>query len=342
MIMRDAQENKMIGKRYRGAILAAGRGTRMQPFSTHVPKPLLPVCNRPIILHQIAAMQTIGITDITILIGHRGYEIARVLGDGSRFGVRLRYVEQREILGIAHAVGLLEPEMDRPFLLFLGDIYFIPNRLEQFFEIYESQGGGAVLGTKNEPDPAAIRRNFSMVLRPDGSISRVVEKPRHAPNTLKGVGLYFFDPSVFDSIRRTPRTALRDEYELTDSIQVMIEDGQLVRPANVVTEDINITTPADLLRVNLLHASRFEPERAISSCARLHPGVVIKNSVIGANVEVNQPVTIISSLILDDTVISSHASIDRVIVTPNGSYDCRGDLESSSFETLKTMSAALN
>jgi len=337
----NRREKQMAGK-YQGAILAAGRGTRMQPFSAKTPKPLLPVCNRPMIVHQIEVMRSVGVTEIAILIGHCGYEIARVLGDGSQFGVRLRYIEQREILGIAHAVGLLEPEMDRPFLLFLGDIYFIPRRIEDFFTIFEAHGGGAVLGTKEESDPAAIRRNFSMVLRPDGSISRVVEKPRHAPNSLKGIGLYFFDLTVFDSIRRTPRTALRDEYELTDAIQVMIDDGQPVRPANVVSDDINITTPFDLLRVNLLHASRFEPDRAVSSCARLHPGVVVRNSVIGANVEIDHPVTVASSLILDNTVINSRSSIDGVIITPNGTYDCRSDLEAYSLPSVKAMGASAN
>jgi NDP-sugar pyrophosphorylase family protein len=330
-----------VGKRnYVGAILAAGRGTRMQPFSESIPKPLLPVCNRPIIVHQIEAMRSVGIEEITILIGHRGYEIAKALGDGSGFGVRLKYIEQREILGIAHAVGLLEPAIDRPFLLFLGDIYFVPRSLALFFDTFEAQGGGAVLGTKDEPDPAAIRRNFSLVLREDGSVSRVVEKPRHAPNRLKGVGLYFFDPAVFDSIRRTPRTALRDEYELTDSIQVMIEDGYPVRPANVVSEDINITNPADLLMVNLLHASRFEPHRAVSPVARLHSGAVVENSVIGANVEVLAPVTIANSLILDNTVVESRNRIEGAILTPGGAYDCRPDLDWTAFAARPAAFAA--
>src|SRR5688572_24168010 len=99
--------------RFAGAILAAGRGSRMGPFGERYPKAILPICNKPLIQYQIEMMRSLGVTDIVILVGHRGYEIARVLGSGERLGVSLRYVEQTAPLGIAHAVGRLEPHLDR-------------------------------------------------------------------------------------------------------------------------------------------------------------------------------------------------------------------------------------
>jgi NDP-sugar pyrophosphorylase family protein len=308
---------------YCGAILAAGRGSRMQPFSERHPKPLLPVCNSPLIVHQIETMRAMGIRRIVVLIGHKGFEISKVLGDGSRLGVELRYVEQTAALGIAHAVGRLEPEIDGPVLLFLGDIYFVPDRLERMMDLFEEQGGGAILATKEEQDPEAIRRNFSMNVSPDGWVTRVIEKPRHATNKLKGVGIYLFDPSIFDAIRRTPRTALRDEYELTDAIQVMIDDGNRVRPANVIEQDINLTNPADLLRCNLLHASRMLQEVVIGSGTFIHPQAKITNSVIGSNVTVEGPVRIENSLVFDDTRVEAEGDFDRVIFTPDGLVDCQ-------------------
>jgi len=312
--------------KYVGAILAAGRGSRMQPFSERYPKPLLPVCNRPLIAHQIDVMRSLGIREVFVLVGHKGYEIAGALGDGSQFGVRIKYVEQVQMLGIGHAVGLLEQHITDPFLLMLGDIYFVPKRLEAMREVFEQQEGGGVLGTKEEHDPEAIQRNFAILLREDGLVSRVVEKPRHAPNHLKGVGIYLFDPVVFDAIRRTPRTALRDEYELTDAIQVMIDDGHPVRPANVVSQDINLTTPADLLRVNLLHAMQFDPASAIGSNVQLHPMARLENSVVGSNVNVRNPIVISHSLIFDETTVTVDASVDRLILTPHGNVDCRSDV----------------
>src|SRR5262245_13814824 len=111
---------------YKGAILAAGRGSRMGLLGEDIPKALLPIGNRHLIEYQIEQMRDLGIGEIAILIGHRGYQITKVLGDGERLGVRLRYVEQTKTAGIAYALGRLEPILDRPFMLMLGDIFFTP------------------------------------------------------------------------------------------------------------------------------------------------------------------------------------------------------------------------
>ena len=306
---------------YLGVILAAGRGTRMSIFGESFPKALIPVCNKPVIQHQIELMYGLGIRDIFVLIGHKGYEITRRLGSGEGLGVRLHYVEQKSMLGIAHAVGHLEPFCDRPFLLFLGDIYFEPLDLGLMLQMYE-QGAGAVLATKEENDPAAIRRNFSVVLSPEGLVTRVVEKPRHTGNRLKGVGMYLFDPTIFDAIRRTPRTAMRDEYEITESIQVLIDDGCPVRAANVVAEDINLTTPQDVLAVNLKYAARQGMLPLVASDVRHHPNARIVDSVIGPRVTINSPVTISQCVIFEDSYVNAAEDLEHSVITPSVSVSC--------------------
>src|SRR5215470_10849703 len=109
------------------------------------------------------------------------------------------------MLGIGHAVGLLEPHISDPFLLLLGDIYLVADDFQKMFDTFESHNCGGVLATKEEQDPEAIRRNFTVIQNAEGRVTRVLEKPRHATNRLKGVGMYLFEPVVFDSIRRTPR-----------------------------------------------------------------------------------------------------------------------------------------
>jgi dTDP-glucose pyrophosphorylase len=312
----------MTNREFQGVILAAGRGNRMAPFSEHYPKPILPVCNKPVIQYQIETMHGLGIRDIVVLIGHKGFELSKVLGNGSRFGVSIRYVEQSSTLGIAHAVGCLEPYLDRPFLLFLGDIFFVPGDLGGLFDLFRQQSGGAVLGTKEEQNPEAIRRNFSMTVDAEGFVTRVVEKPRHATNRLKGVGIYLFDLTVFDAIRRTPRTAMRDEYEITDSIQVMIQDGLPVRPCNCVVDDINLTTPADLLYCNLILARSAPNGIVIGSNSSLHEGVHIESSVIGQNVTVRNAISIRNSVVFDETDVRSETGFDNFILTPTGMVDC--------------------
>jgi dTDP-glucose pyrophosphorylase len=318
LVMNDNNKNHALA----GAILAAGRGSRMEPLGERYPKPTLPIGNKPLIVHQIELMRSLGIRDIAVLLGHRGFEIAKILGDGKQFGARIRYVEQLELLGIAHAVGRLEPYMDRPFVLFLGDIFFIPRNLPLMCETFQHQQGGAVLATKEENDPAAIRRNFTVNLSPEGFVTRVVEKPRFAPNRLKGVGLYLFDLTIFDAIRRTPRTAMRNEYEITDSIQVMIDDGHPVRVANVIEEDLNLTTAADLLAINMRQLPNLSPCERIGPDAQLHEGTRIVDSIVGRDVSVRHPIAITRSVVFDGCRIETAESIDNSIVTPDVIVDC--------------------
>lgn len=270
-----------------GVILAAGKGKRIRPFSSHTPKPLLPVLDRPLLVWQIEAMRDLGIEEIVLVIGHLGHHVVQHLGDGSSLGVKLSYVEQEHVLGIAHAVGQLEPHVDRPFLLFLGDIFFETQDLPSMIDMYRRDGVDAVLAVKVEKDPAAIRKNFTVDLDDKGFVRRVIEKPRHPRTDLKGCGLYLFDTTFFDAVRRTPRTALRDEYEVTDSIQIFIDYGYGVLPAPVVQDDLNLSGPDDLLRLNLHVMRKAGHERWLAESARLADGATVEGSVVmeGANIE---------------------------------------------------------
>lgn len=314
----------MTDSRYIGAILAGGKGTRMAPFSDRLPKPLLPVANKPLIQHQIELMRELGVRDILLLIGHKGFEIARHFGDGSALGVRIRYVEQTQTLGIAHAVGRLEALADRPLLLFLGDIFFVPGDLREMFARFEAQGGGAVLAAKTDT-PQAIQKNFAMLLDDGGRVRRVIEKPRHPPNDLKGVGLYLFDPVVFDAIRRTPRTAMRDEYEITESIQVMIDDGHHVGVARCIEDDINVTNPRDLLRCNLLQTRRLGQPVVAGSGVQLADGARLDQVVLGSNVVIANPIRIRNAVVFDNTYVGGTDDLENVILLPDCIVDCGHD-----------------
>ncbi len=306
-----------------GVILAGGRGSRMFPFSESFSKPLLPVCNKPLLAHQLEIMRALGIVEVFILIGYKGFQIATALGDGSAFGVRITYVEQTEVLGIAHAIGRMERYIDRPFLLFLGDIFFIPDDLQNMLALYHAQGQGAILGVKEEPDPAAIRKNFAVILGESGLVQQVIEKPRRPPNRLKGVGLYLFDQDVFDAIRRTPRSAMRDEYEITDTIQVMIDRGMPVRVARCVKKDVNITSPVDLLECNLIEVKALPQQRLIGRNTSIHPQAEIDTCVIGSNVQISRPITLRNTVIFDNTLVDAKTGFDGFVLTPEAVVNCR-------------------
>jgi dTDP-glucose pyrophosphorylase len=268
-------------------------------------------------------MTKLGITDVIVVVGHLGYEIARVLGGGEQFGVRIRYVEQKEILGIAHAVAGLEGYISGPFLLFLGDIFFDTTDLSEMIHVMRDRDAAAVLAVKEEETAEAVQRNFAVLLGEDNFVKRVIEKPRYTACRLKGCGLYLFDLPIFDAIRRTPRTAMRNEYEITDSIQILLDDGYRVSAANVVREDINVTYPSDLLECNLMELRKQQRENIVSETAVINRNAVVRNSVIGHEAEISNPIAVRNSLVFERTAVSSSLDIDRAIIMPDAVIDCR-------------------
>jgi len=303
-----------------GVILAAGRGSRIAPFSDRSPKPVLPILGKPLLQYQIETLSQLGVERILIVIGHLGFRIVQEIGDGSRWGLEIEYVDQGPTLGIAHAVAKLEDKVDGPFILFLGDIFFEHEDLESMMTLLARDDTHAVLAVKEEPDPEAIHRNFAVMEDDAGFVNRVVEKPRYPQTNLKGCGLYLFDPVFFDAVRRTPRTAMRDEYEITDAIQILIEDGLGVKAARVIKEDMNVTTPRDLLEINL---KALGDDVFIGSDVELHDGCNVSQSVILDSVRVEHPITIHQTLIFPGTHVVTERGVHRSILTPDLTIDCR-------------------
>jgi NDP-sugar pyrophosphorylase family protein len=304
-----------------GVILAAGRGTRMFPFNSHWPKPILPVLGKPLLRHQIDMMKSVGIRRIYIVIGHLGYEIVRALGTGAGMDVEIEYIEQTEMLGIAHAVGRLEPHLQQPFLLCLGDIFFITDRLSEMMSEFAAPETKAVLASKIEDRPEMIRRNFAILPGEGTEVKRVIEKPRYIQNRLKGCGIYLFRPEIFDAIRRTPRTAMRDEYEITESIQIMINDGLRVVHADIIGDDLNMTVPQDLLNINLSELRRRNLSNYFSEPGR-HSETQFQHCVVGAGVRSGSGARLRNCVVFDNCSIPGDADFSNAIVTPDRVIPC--------------------
>jgi dTDP-glucose pyrophosphorylase len=312
-----------LGDRMVGVILAAGKGARMFPFSDQHPKPILPILNRPLIARQIDVMRDLGLTTVFVVVGHLGYQIAGVLGGGSVPGVDLHLVGQENTLGLAHAVGTLEGYVQGPFLLMLGDIHFqLKSSLRPLVDEVVEGRSNASLVSMFEPDPAMVRRNFVIQADDSGRVSRVIEKPRYVDSQLKGCGLYVFDQHIFDAIRRTPRTAMRDEYEITTSIQILIDDGYLVKHHPIVERDLNLTKPDDLLVINLLELKRHGLASLVDPSATIAAGAEITNSVIGAHARVQHPIRIANSVIMPGVLVTSTTDLDAVVMSGEHTVHC--------------------
>ncbi len=306
-----------------GVILAAGKGARMFPFSDRHPKPILPILNRPLMAHQIEVMRDCGLTEIFVVVGHLGYQIASTLGDGERYGVNLHFVGQEGTLGLAHAVGALESAVQVPFLLMLGDIHFhLKAPLRPVLDEVLAGTVNANLISMYEPDPNMVRRNFVILADDRGRVSRVIEKPRYVNSQLKGCGLYVFNQHIFDAIRRTPRTALRDEYEITDSIQILIDDGYHVHHHPIAERDLNLTKPDDLLLINLLELKRLGLSSLVHDDVIAPAGTRIVNSVIGGGVVIHHPIRISNSVITPGVVVDSTSDLDSVVMNGEHSVQC--------------------
>lgn len=319
----------MTTGRYQGVILAAGHGSRMGPFGEVFPKPIVPICNRPLLAYQLDHLRACGIEEVVIVIGHLGHRIIQTLGDGSAFGMRLTYVEQEKRLGIAHAVGQLESHIDRPFMLFLGDIFFEVPDLSPMLEELERQGAAGVLAVKEEADPEAVKKNFSVHLRDDGTVKRVIEKPRHVVNTLKGCGLYLFDLPIFDAIRRTPRTALRDEYELTDAIQILIDLDYPVRVSPVVRWDMNVTYIGDLITCCVRQLRAQGRTHLLGQDAAVAEGAELVDTVIGEGAVVKHPIRLERCVVLAGAEVLETSSCSDAVFTRDGRLDAAQSLRGS-------------
>ena len=307
---------------YVGVILSAGKGSRIDPFNAHYPKPMLPIVNRPMIEHQIGHMRALGISEVIIVVGHLQETIRNYFGDGSKVGVRIRYVEQKQTLGSAHAVMQLERYISAPFLMTLGDVFYVPKDLGSMIEIYEAGDVSCVLAVQREDDPAVIQKNFAVIVDERMRVSRVIEKPRYMVNNLKGCGMYFFGPEIFDAIRQTPRTALRDEYEITTAIQIFIDSGYWVKAAEVVDWDYNVTFPADLLDCNGRYLRQIGERNAVAASAKLHPGCRLDGAVIGESVVVDHPIRIENSILLPHTHVAGAEDIRDSILSQEIRIHC--------------------
>ena len=235
----------------KGLIPAAGRGTRLEPITLAIPKELLIVGDKAIIEYVINAMKQAGITEITIVVGWRKHAILDYLGSGERLGVKLTYVVQdkRDGLGKAvfsgkHIIG------DAPFMVVLGDNFFYPQTfLIDILRFHQETGADATIGVSEVQDPS----RHGMIKPAEGNvISDIVEKPnpKNSPSNLGCIGVYIFNPSIFDAIKKT-KPGLNGEYQLTDSIKILVESGKKVLFKEIDGTHIDVGTLEDLKKANL-------------------------------------------------------------------------------------------
>ncbi len=211
----------------KGLILSGGKGTRLRPLTHTSAKQLVPVANKPVLFYGIEAMAEAGITEVGIIIApETGGEIRDAAGDGSRFGVSIEYIEQDAPLGLAHAVLTAEPFLgDTPFVMYLGD-NLLRNGIVALVDTFREEQPDALILLTPVPDP----QNYGVAeLDGDNRVARLVEKPEQPKTDLALVGVYMFTPAIFDAARSI-EPSWRNELEITDAIQTLVDGGLRVDP----------------------------------------------------------------------------------------------------------------
>ncbi len=292
----------------KGLILAGGAGTRLRPITHTSAKQLVPVANKPILFYGIEAMVAAGITEIAVIVGDTRAEVMAAVGDGSAFGAHVTYVPQDAPLGLAHCVLIAHEALgDEPFVMYLGD-----NLLEQdlagFVRAFEAAVGGqdppsAQILLKRVRDP---HRFGVAVLRDDGSVERLVEKPADPPSDLALVGVYLFDASIHTAVRSIAPSP-RGELEITDAIQWLVDHGHRVRTEVLHGWWIDTGKLTPLLEANRLLLETID--------ARID-GTVDDDSVLDGRVVVEAGAIVTGSRIRGPVAIGRGARIVNSFIGP--------------------------
>ncbi len=311
-------------------ILAAGQGTRLRPVTLTMPKPLVPVANKSLIAYAIDVLREAGMNHIGIVVNDLNSAIPTRLGDGDSLGVKLEYIVQAEQKGLAHAANLAHEFVgDDPFCMFLGDNIF-QDHMGDWLRGFAASGAEAAVALGEVSDPS----RFGIADVQNGEIKRVVEKPKvNPPSNLAIAGVYLFRKSIFDAIANI-KPSQRNELEITDAIQYLINQGHAVQPYKLNGWWIDAGKPDAIIQANHLVLGELPytpaPENGnqvigkseVSHRVILGEGSQIIDSVVRGPVIIGKNVTVRNSFIgpytaLGDNVTVEGSEIEASIVMQN-------------------------
>jgi len=304
----------------KGLILAGGAGTRLRPITHTSAKQLVPIANKPILYYVIEQIASAGIKEVGIVTGETGAEIRAAVGDGSQFGIEVTYIDQDAPRGLAHCVLIARDFLgDDDFVVYLGD-NMLQDDLRTFVDKFlAARDRPPELGEEVVAPPAAQillahvddPRNFGVVeLDIRGDIVRLVEKPAVPPSDLALVGVYLFSPAIHDAVRAIAPSA-RDELEITDAIQRLLDDGHSVRHEILQGWWIDTGKKDPLLHCNRLVLDTIEHriDGNVDDRSRVERRVVIEEGAELIGSVVRGPAIIGARTRLVDTYVGPYTSI---------------------------------
>ena len=278
----------------RAIIPVAGVGSRLRPQTYSIPKVLLNVAGKPIIGHILDKIIEAGFDEATIIVGYLGEMVKEYAL--KNYKIKFDFVEQEELLGLGHAIYLSRHTFSSdPILIILGDTIFDVN-LTSMIENQQTQ-----IGVKYVDDP----RRFGVAETTDGYISHLVEKPEEPKSNLAVVGLYYIkQPDLLveclqDMIKNNTRT--KNEFQLTDALQMMIERGEKMKTF-LVEGWFDCGKPETLLSTNQ-HLLGYQPIPSPRKGVVIQPPVFISEKAMVSNAIIGPNATIADNAVIENSII---------------------------------------
>lgn len=300
-------------------ILSGGTGSRLRPITYTGAKQLIPVANKPILFYAIESIKEAGIEQIGIIINKEtGPEIRNAVGDGGRWGVEVTYIEQEAPRGLAHAVKISEYFIGKdPFMVYLGD-NLVRDGVTEFVERFRKSHCNSLILLSHVENP----QRFGVAELDGDRIIRLVEKPQVPASDLALVGVYLFDSFIFDAVTNL-QPSWRDELEITDAIQYLLDNGRVVDSHIIDGWWKDTGKPEDVLEANQMMLEFMLPSVQ---------GTIDETSSVSGRVVIDKTATLINSIIRGPAIIGAGVRLKNAYVGPFTSISDNVVIDSSEVE----------
>jgi len=304
----------------KAVVLAAGEGIRLRPLTLTRPKHLIPVGGKSLLEHVLLSIKSAGINEALIVVHYMAEQIKQRFGDGSKLGMKIEYAFQPEVRGTADAVRPAEPYVKGDFLLVYGDLLVTSNVVKLVLQSHEKEKTVATMAVVHVKHP----EHYGIVKLAGSHVTDIIEKPtlEEAPTNLANAGIYVLSTEIFERIRQTPSSP-RGEYEITDSLRLLMQSEQPVAAVQVPCEEwLDVGRPWDLLEANQRALSQIKQKingQVEDGAHLMGPVEVAEGSRIRSGAYIEGPVFIDEgSDIGPNCSIRPHTSIGKKVRIGNG------------------------